>query len=239
MLTLHYERVSTEGQARSGLGKEAQMAANGRLHEVLRREYAPQNFTDDGVSRSISFRERPAARGLMARVEVALLNSERDIIVIAYSLERMFGDVDDGRATLRWFSERGVRVYLSNEGGNALDLSSAMGLFLVTIRLAQGELERGLGCERTQAAMEARRERGIKLGDPFGWRTIEGVQCPEVVEQGIIAEMVALNDGRSLRDIARVINSRGHRTRDGYEFSHVQVKRIIERMTEENGNAEP
>lgn len=238
MLTLFYERVSTDRQSESGLGLDAQRRRNEKMAEMLdrREQRSWQTYTDEGVSASVSFRARPQAGHLMTAIAantVGRTDPETDIAIIAYSLDRLFRDVDDGRAMMKWFDDHDVKVYLSNEGGNAIDASSAMGRFLITIRLAQGELERGLTSERTKAALGALQARGGKVGEPpYGWRSAgEGTARhePNPHEQEVILYMESLQNECSLREIARCATERGYRTRDGKEFTHVQVGRILRR----------
>lgn len=232
MLTLLYARVSTDKQSESGLGLDVQMRRNLALAQLIDRPHIfSHSFEDAGVSASVPFAHRPAAAGLMISAAANSAAGDRDVVVIAYDLSRLFRDVDDGRAMLKWFDERGVRVFLSNEGGNAIDASSAMGRFLITIRLAQGEFERGLTGERTKAALGALKARGGFVGEaPFGWRNIGDAQHePNPHEQEIILYMESLETECSLREIARCANARGYRTRDGKDFTHVQVGRILRR----------
>lgn len=246
MLTLYYERVSTKEQADSGLGLVAQHARNFAVARMIGREGIENRYMDEGVSGAVPFADRREGRMLMDRVgAVDKVRRDHDWVVITYSLDRLSRDVDDGRAMLRWFDERGVKVYLSNEGGNAIDVSSAMGRCLVTMRLAMGELERGLTGERTKAALGALQARGGKVGEPpYGWRKTE-VRAkfePHPEEQKVIALILELDvAGISARMIAIHLNG-AHgscwKTRDGKEWSHVQIGRIIERMKpeEENGS---
>lgn len=246
MLTLFYERVSTDQQSESGLGLESQHRRNLGVAQMIGRTHGVSGiYEESAVSAAVPFRLRPKASLLMQLIENRLDHPPNDIVVIAYSLDRLFRDVDDGRAMLRWFDERGVRVILSNEGGNAIDTSTAMGRFLITIRLAQGELERGLTGERTKAALGVIKARGGKLGEaPYGWTAVgngAARHLPNPEEQAVIAEILDLaaggnvnRDGSplSLRQIAQTINNRGHLTRECREWTHVQIARILQRAEE-------
>lgn len=241
MLTLFYERVSTDKQSESGLGIEAQRRRNfqvATLQEyILQYDVVPGEWicTDDGVSRAIPFMERPQGKRLVAMIERERRRSEDSpIAVVTYSLERMFGDVDDGRAVLRWFDAQDVKVILSNEGGNAIDASSAMGRFLITIRLAQGEFERGVTAERTRAALGALRDRGGKIGEaPYGWRAVgdgAATHVQDADEQETVAKILRLDAaGVSMRGIADQLNRWNILTRDGKQWRHNQVSRILQR----------
>lgn len=239
MLTLIYARVSTDKQSESGLGLDVQHKRNAALVRMLERPTWIE-YDDEGVSASIQFANRPSGSRLMRQVtEFATIMRppETDIAVIAYDLSRLFRDVDDGRAMLKWFDERGVRVFLSNEGGNAIDASSAMGRFLITIRLAQGEFERGLTGERTKAALGALKARGGRVGEPpYGWRKTD-VKATfgrnEREQQVIVSILEWSNDGYSSRDIAEKLNASRIETRDGKQWSHTQVLRILGRAESE------
>lgn len=239
MLTLLYSRVSTDKQSESGLGLDVQAKRNEGLLKMLGYPDG-QLFSDEGVSASVPFAYRPAGQDLMNRVIQSYDGQrpgEKDVVLIAYDLSRLFRDVDDGRAMLKWFDERGVRVFLSNEGGNAIDASSAMGRFLITIRLAQGEFERGLTGERTKAALGALKARGGRVGEPpYGWRktNVKATFEQDPAEQFIIARVLELaDDGESSREIARMLNETNAKTRDGKQWSHTQVLRILGRAESE------
>lgn len=243
MLTLLYLRVSTDKQSESGLGLDVQERRNTSLAMLLERDprSAGAKFVDEGVSASVPFARRPAGVALMDRIHQWLICTDGgDCVVIAYDLTRLFRDVDDGRAMLKWFDERGVRVFLSNEGGNAIDASSAMGRFLITIRLAQGEFERGLTGERTKAALGALKARGGRVGEPpYGWRKTEVKAAfehdPE--EQRVIGLVLEMSqDGQSSREIAATLNGSFYdvRTRDGKQWSHTQILRILGRAENES-----
>lgn len=240
MLTLLYARCSTDKQSESGLGLDVQAKRNASLMRMLER-FTWAEFIDDGVSASIQFAQRPAGARLMGQVAEFATNMrppETDIVVIAYDLSRLFRDVDDGRAMLKWFDDRSVRVFLSNEGGNAIDASSAMGRFLITIRLAQGEFERGLTGERTKAALGALKARGGKVGEPpYGWRKtdVKATFEHDPAEQAVIQKIIEKSaDGMSSREIADWLNIHFRvTTRDNKLWSHTQVLRILGRAESE------
>lgn len=238
-ITIEYCRVSTAQQVESGLGLEAQERRNGVMLLMLEEPTYGARFVDHGVSAGVPFASRSGGAELMAYIE-RVGGHDVELTLVAYSLDRLFRDVDDGRAMLKWFDDHGVKVLLSNEGGNAIDVSSAMGRFLVTIRLAQGELERGLTGERTKAALGVIKARGGKIGEaPYGWRAVgngEARHLPDPAEQAVIAEILDLDAtgkyGPSAREIARILNQRGRRTRDSKDWTHTQVLRILERAEE-------
>lgn len=248
MLTLFYERVSTDRQSESGLGLEAQRRRNAQVADMYGRGEEFHAFVDDGVSASIPFFSRQQATELIRRIDLLLGVIEQaedagvkppdfDVVVIAYSLDRLSRDVDDGRALMRWFDDRGVKVILSNEGGNAIDTSTAMGRFLITLRLAQGELERGLTSERTKAALGALQARGGKVGEPpYGWQRTEvrAIFEENADEQNNIRKILLFDEEElSAREIARRMNDLGVKTRDGKAWTHTQILRILGRA--ENG----
>jgi len=233
--TIEYLRVSTDRQAESGLGIEAQQARNRKMLAMLGLPPTTHGFADE-VSASVRLADRRNGEAMLTHIRDASGVMNVEIVLIAYSLDRLFRDVDDGRATLKWLDERGVKVLLSNEGGNAIDASSAMGRFLITIRLAQGELERGLTGERTKAALGALKARGGQLGEPpYGWRKTDERARFEIdqSEQDVIVKVLDLADqGSSQRAIAEQLNRSNIRTRDNRQWSHTQIRRILQRAEE-------
>ena len=87
--------------------------------------------------------------------------------------------------------------------------------------------------EMTKAALQAKRARGEYTGGymPYGYTvTHDGKLIADEAEQRIIAYMRALAEGGvNCRQIARRLNTAGHRTKKGSSWYNVQVSRILAR----------
>lgn len=202
-----YCRVSTEGQATSGLGLEAQrqriearaVADGVRLARV---------FTDDGISGATL--DRPALASLLARADAG-----RVAAVYTYAFSRMSRSTRDMLALLDRFSRRGVEIVSLSEG---FDTRSAAGAFCLTIFAALSELERKQIAERTSAALQAKRARGERAGTaPYGFAAdAAGRLVPAPEERATVERARALRRrGRTLKEVAASLNAAGRRTRRG------------------------
>ena len=177
MRFLGYIRVSTEDQAANGhslgVAQPDALAAIARQHGgtlvgvVVDGGGEGEDFR--GVSGGLPIARRPGGAELVARLQAGEADG-----VIAYSLERMFRDVDDGRAFFRTFAiKRGVRVITQTEG--PVDPNTVSGWTLINQILLFGELERLRTAERTRYTSQALRRAGKVYGDvPFGCTARDG-----------------------------------------------------------------
>ena len=190
-----YVRVSTDEQAGSGLGLEAQEAAIRawaayRGVEVLAVEVdvcsgGKLPADRDGFRRALATLERGAADCLVVAKLDRLTRSSRGLV-----------DVSD------LASEHGfVLVILDPE----CDTSSPAGRFMLGILAEVAALERELIRERTRAALHAKRQRGERQGP--------GPQLDPALRGWIVAEIEA---GRSKKSLARDLNERGVPTATGH-----------------------
>lgn len=164
MKAIGYLRVSTEEQAGSGLGLEAQRSAIAAAASRLGYELGSV-FADEGVSGALPPHERPElalALGVIRKGEVLLVAKRdrlaRDRIAIAL-LEREL-------------AVRGVKIVsAAGEGSEGTGSSALLHRGLADL-LAENERE--VIRERTRAALAAKRARGERTGTiPFGFR-LEG-----------------------------------------------------------------
>ncbi len=150
-------RVSTQRQADSGLGLEAQEAACRKLcgdrgWEVL------AVHSDAGISGKDGIDKRP---GLRAAIHDVRTNP--GAVVVVYSLSRL------GRSQrLIWnlldpTGDYGLQLASASE---PFDTSTPMGRAMLGMLGVWSQLEADLVSERTTVALDAARERGTKLGAP-------------------------------------------------------------------------
>ena len=116
-------------------------------------------------------------------------------------------------------------------GGQAVDTSSAMGRFFLTIMAGAAEMERNQIRERTRMAMAHKRAKHELLGAvPYGFRVADdGVALVEVsAEQDVIVEARSLRSaGLSLRAVAAELARKSLRARNGSTFAAEQVRRMV------------
>ena len=209
MSTLAYIRVSTLGQADSGLGMEAQrVAIRAAFNEPA------EWFTDEGISGAKA--NRP---GLLAALKAL---KRGDVLAVA-KRDRLGRDV----MLCAWCDleakKRGAEIRTADGNGNGDDPTAQL---LRTIVDAFSQFEKDVIGMRTAAALAAKRARSEKCGGaqpPYGFRiggyrteTRRGVEValplleevPE--EQAIIRQAREMHKGgMSLRAIA-LVTGLGH-----------------------------
>jgi site-specific DNA recombinase len=212
-----YLRVSTDQQADSGLGIDAQRAtvtaAAARLGLTLRAV-----LVDAGISGARAFTARP----VLVQAVSALRRGE---VLLVAKRDRLGRDAIEVGIIERLIVKSGARV-LSAAGEGTDDDDPASVMFRGIIDLF-AQYERLIGRARTKAALAVKRARGERTGQlPFGFQLAEdGVHLePNPVEQDKLERIRALKaTGRSCRKIAADLNAEGVTTRRGglWRFQYV------------------
>lgn len=213
MTTAVYIRVSTSDQA---LSVSAQETATLRYAE-LRELVDVKLYVDIGVSGSMALRKRSEGANLEADITAGTVGA-----VVAVRLDRLFRDAADALTTLQRWDRRGAALHLLDMGGAAVDTSSPMGRFLVTMLAGMAEFERSLIAERTAAALAEKRARGEYTGGtvPFGFRVVDGQLLPSAGERLIVQIVEAERaNGKTWVAIARQLNSTDQTNR-GRQWRH-------------------
>ncbi|NLF16605.1 MAG: recombinase family protein [Lentisphaerae bacterium] len=222
-----YYRVSTERQGRSGLGLDAQRKAvqdflNGGDWQLI------AEFTE--VETGTRKRSRPQLEAALDRAKVT------GATVVIAKLDRLTRSA----SFLLQVVESGVPVIFC-------DLPSIQagptGKFILTQMAAVAELEAGLISERTRAALQAAKARGVRLGNPNGAAHLRGrgnkaavaalrSQAAHKAERlrKDIADIQAAGT-TTARGIARELTARGIETpRGGTEWHPTMVRRVLDRL---------
>jgi putative DNA-invertase from lambdoid prophage Rac len=187
------------------------------LYAELKQLTLTTTATEDGVSGSIPFGQRPEGKALLARLRPG-------DALIASKLDRMFRDAADANETVHLLHRRGVILHLIDLGGNVSD--GPIGQLLLTIMAAIAEFERARIAERTAESKAQQRLQGTFLGGlrPFGHLVAErepDSDTPRKLhvnaeEQAAMAEILdAAARGVSLRRIQADLNGRGIRISRG------------------------
>ncbi len=219
--TVIYLRVSTDEQAASGLGLEAQEAAC--------REYAASKgwevvsvYRDEGVSGSTPADKRP---GLMA----ALAGLKRGGVLLAAKRDRLARSVGVA-AVIEMMARRSGASVVTPDAPDADDPFAAAMRGMMDV---PAELERAMIAHRTRLALAAKRARGEKTGGsmPIGC----DVDSAGLLVPGDAAELEALSiirelraDGMSIRAIAAELTARGVPAR-GERWHPTTVHRVLSR----------
>ncbi len=151
-----YLRVSTEEQANSGLGLEAQ-------RDTIQR-YADAHgwdvlwYVDEGLSaKSLA---RPQLQDALARLYVIPKRRDVDGIVVA-KLDRLSRSVHDFSGLLKLAATRKWALVAIDLG---VDTSTPTGKLIANVMMSVAEWEREVIGERTSAAMQAAKRQGRHMG---------------------------------------------------------------------------
>jgi DNA invertase Pin-like site-specific DNA recombinase len=207
MPAIAYIRVSTERQGRSGLGLEAQRGAIARFAEAEAYDLV-ETFTE---TESGGSNDRPQLKAAIERAHKAKAP------VIVAKLDRLSRDVHFISGLMKH------RVpFIVTELGADTDP------FLLHIYAALAEKERRLISERTKVALQAAKERGVRLGGLNRGGLEKQRAAAEFAEQmrPIFAELASL----SIRVLAAELNRRGISAADGGHWHPTQVARVRARL---------
>jgi DNA invertase Pin-like site-specific DNA recombinase len=212
MRAVLYTRVSTEAQAASGLGMEAQLEAC-RAHAARKGYTIIGEHCDPAISGRDSLDKRP---GLQAVLTAAARQS--DVVVIVYSLSRL-----SRRQSLTWelIDDRGTHRLQVESTSEPFDTVSPMGRAMLGMLAVWAALEADMISERTSAALQARRARGHRLGA----RSLADAR-PDT-----LATLRALRaSGLSWDAVAAELNNRGIPTMLGKRWHATTVARTMRQI---------
>ena len=219
MATIAYLRVSTDQQADSGAGLDAQFDACLKSAGALAGVYR-----DEGVSGSTGLEKRPAlleAIGALKKGDVLMVAKRdrlgRDPLVVAMIESAV--------------QRKGARI--QSAAGEGTDSDSPADVLMRRMIDAFAEYERLIIGARTKAALQSKKTRGERVGHiPFGFRlAADGVHLIEdPAEQETIRKVEELRaGGMSLRQIAAHLNENGITKREGTPWNHVNLHGICKR----------
>jgi DNA invertase Pin-like site-specific DNA recombinase len=206
-----YYRVSTQKQGRSGLGLEAQ------------RKAVAQFAANEAFEVAGEFIEVETGKGgdaLDKRLQLAqALRQAKKLkapIVVA-KLDRLSRDVH----FISGLMAQRVPFIVAALGRN-------VDPFMLHIYAALAEKERALISERTKVALQAARERGVRLGNQKQADANKAAAAARDVNLRPILEAML---ERPYRDIAQELTDRGIRTpRGGNVWNQVTVMRVMKRL---------
>lgn len=222
MKVIGYLRVSTDQQAESGLGLEAQIKS---IQDYAKKsgQEIDQIFRDDGISGASSIDERPGLMAALSEIEKGdiLLVAKRDRLARGNQMALIQMAVDKKKA----------RIISSAGEGTEGDQDDPMTYMMRGMTDLFAGFERLLIKSRTKAALRAKKDRGERVGHiPFGYRlSTDGIHLEkDELEQSILKQIHELrSDGFSIRDIALEMNNRGAFNRGQAKWNHASVHRML------------
>jgi DNA invertase Pin-like site-specific DNA recombinase len=211
-----YLRVSTDRQGRSGLGLEAQRAA------------VTSYVSNKGQIVSEFVEVESGKKNNRPQLELALAEAKRvGAVLLIAKLDRLARNV----AFIANLIEAGVEIA-------AADMPEA-NRFLLHVMAAVAEQEARMISDRTRAALEAAKKRGVALGWAIPGRAGEQriAACAGAMKNAQKADQHATNTlpiirqllsrGTSLRAIAAELNSRGVSTARGGRWHATTVRNTL------------
>lgn len=207
---LAYQRCSTDEQARSGLGLDAQRTAIQKA--AAQRDWQIQDWIIDNQSGKTL--DRPGIQQAIQQLE----NGGPDVLVVSHH-DRLSRSTIDFLTVVDRATSHGWALIVLNLD---LDMTTPMGRFAATIMAGVAELERGLISARTKDALAAAKQKGIHVGRPaYG---------AEPHEQSVVTQIRAMHDqGLSTRAIADKLNQDGVTAKQGGQWQSAQIARILRR----------
>ena len=209
-----YYRVSTQKQGQSGLGLDAQRQSV--------TTYAKGRYTIAAEFVEVESGKKADRAELTKALAMA---KEVGAVLLIAKLDRLARNVAFTSALMA----SGVQFV-------AVDMPDANNL-TIHIIAAIAEHERELISARTKAALEQAKKRGATLGTPDNLTSEAREAGHETMHQ--MAKDAYKRDygyikllregGHTLAQIAERLNSEGHATRNGKQFTPMTVKRILDR----------
>jgi DNA invertase Pin-like site-specific DNA recombinase len=188
-----YIRVSTDEQADSGLGLDAQRAAI--EGEINRRGWGlVQVFTDTASGRSLS--RRPGLEEALATLE-----SGGASVLVVSKLDRLSRSTKDFATLMERAERRGWAPVVLDLG---VDTTTPAGELVASVMVSVAQWERRAIGQRTKEALAAKRAQGATLGRPR--------QLPDPIRKSIVKMR---KRGLTLRAIADALNDREVPTAQG------------------------
>ncbi|WP_346923127.1 recombinase family protein [Glutamicibacter creatinolyticus] len=209
-IMIGYLRVSTEEQANSGLGLDAQ-------RDTIRR-YADSHgwqvvwYEDAGLSAKSL--DRPQLQAALDRLNVSTRHRDVDGIVVA-KLDRLSRSVVDFAGVLELARARHWALVTIDLG---VDTSSPTGELVANLMMSVAQWERRVIGERTSAAMQAAKRAGRHMGRVS--------TLPEATG----ARLMALRAASTLRATADTLNAEGLTTATGRAWTENAVCKAHTRL---------
>ena len=216
-----YLRVSTEMQARSGLGLGDQRAKVTAMATV-KGWPEPRLYVDEGISGTKESRDRPALLQMMS----AAAAGEIDAIIIN-SIDRL---ARKARLTLELMDElerHGVILVSCKEN---IDTTTPAGHLVITVLAAIAQLERDMIAERTRAALAEHSRRDGESGGrlPYGYLRHEKGLTVDREQARVVRRIFTLREeGATLRAIAAYLNKRRYPSPQGKHWHHSSVAAVL------------
>jgi DNA invertase Pin-like site-specific DNA recombinase len=215
-----YIRVSTVGQAKSGLGIEAQREALARFAQAEGLSIVAEHVEVETGKGADALDRRPELAAALAAAR------KLSCPVVVAKLDRLSRDV----AFIAGLMAQRVPFIVAELGKDADP-------FMLHLYAALAEKERSLISQRTKAALAAAKGRGLKLGNPKAGEAAKAAAearsvAADAAAQKVKAQLTVCLEtlGMSLRETAAELNKLGIKTPRGGEWSAQAIKNAWARV---------
>lgn len=220
MKVIGYVRVSTDEQADSGAGMEAQRAAIEQ--ECSRRGWKLERIEEDtasgrsmtgrtGLARALEALEEEGGRDRRSLEAVETGGAEALIVA---KLDRLSRSLLDFASLMQRAQRKGWALVALDLG---VDTTTPQGEMMASVLAVFAQFERRLIGQRTRDALAVKRAQGVRLGRP-------PVVCLELRDR--LKQL--RSEGQSYRAIASTLNAEGVPTAHGGQAWHpTTVSRIV------------
>ena len=219
-MILSYRRCSTDDAQHGPQAQADRIEVWAKTHNFV----IDHHFFDDGVSGGIPLAERPSGAAMLDMLK----KGDGEKIVVVSKLDRIFRSVADAAFTLDAWTKAGIKLVALAEG---VDVDNIYGRALVQVVSIFAELERKMIGARTREALNAKRQRGERIGSvPYGFDSVGGKLIQNPQEQAVIAQICTWRGlGLYIRRIADKLNREGVKAKKGGLWQPSAVARILQR----------
>ena len=225
MKLIGYLRVSTVGQAEAGHGLDVQEAAI-RSWATQHRHRLVRIVSDAGVSGATDERN-----GLTEALAAIRFNGVEGLVV--HNLDRLARSLTVQEAALAQIWHTGGRVFTVDQGEVRVDdPDDPVRTSVRQVLGAVAQMEAGMITRRLRAGRHHKADQGGYAygAPPFGYRAEDGELVADPDEMAVVDRITALRaEGRSLREIAAVLDVEGVATKRSGRWHPQTVARILER----------
>jgi len=219
-----YVRVSTEEQAASGFGLEAQENAIRAFAKSQGYEWV-ETVRDAGVSGSTRPEDRPGFRRL-----IELAESRAFSVLLVWKFDRLARSLLYAVTTVNMLREKfGVVLRSVTE---PIDTASPMGEVVFAVLAGMAAQERRSITERTLAGKREKAKHGGFAGGPvpYGYRrNEEGGLAVDPEEAEVVRRIYGMRrKGQSFQAIADALNADGVPTRRGRKWHNNTIQHILD-----------